>query len=79
MTFKAYNQVRILESAGVTYYNFGALKQGRKKLADFYQSDKITTSQRDILEKAGCIIRGSFKEYAPELKSVMILFPMQRA
>lgn len=79
MTFKAYNQVRILETAGVSYYNYGAIKEGRKKLADFYQCDKLTSSQLDILKSKGCIIKESFKQYAPELKSALILFPMKRA
>jgi hypothetical protein len=67
-------QVRLILDAGLSYYDFGTIKQGRKKLYDYYKTDKITHDQKEFLESKGAIIKLSYCQYAPEIKSTLICF-----
>lgn len=69
-----HNQLKVLRDLGVTYHNFGTIKLGRKKLHDYYEADSVTIEQEKELINQGVILRGCRKQYAPELKSVLICF-----
>lgn len=71
---KGIKQVHIVLEAGISYYEFGTIKQGRKKLYDYYKTDKITQQQKEFLESNGAIIKLSYCQYAPEIKSALICF-----
>ena len=67
--------VHALESVGVTYHAFGMIKNGRKKVADYYKTDKLTSVQLDALRAMGLEVRTCSPEYAPEIKNPIICFP----
>jgi hypothetical protein len=72
---QAMRQITVLNNNNLSYYDFGIIKQGKKKLFNYYKVDKITLEQKQSLEHAGCVIKGCSPQYAPEIKSVLICFP----
>lgn len=72
---KAFTQVQLLNNMGLNYFDFGVIKQGRKKLFDYFKTDKINAAQIEVLQNAGCVIKYSRPQYAPELISALICFP----
>jgi hypothetical protein len=74
---KYFKQVKLLTDLGISYYDFGTIKEDNKKTHDFYQTDRITEKQKYELELKGVEVLTSFKEYAPELKSALICFPVK--
>lgn len=69
-----FSQIKLMNSAGVSYYNYGTQRDGRKKLFDWYMVDTIGPEQKAMLEKCGATIRGARSEYAPELNRVLVCF-----
>lgn len=69
-----WNQIKIMQSAGVSYFNYGTKRNGRKKLFDWYATDPISENQKRILESGGATIRCTVSEYAPELRRVLVCF-----
>lgn len=69
-----WNQIKLMQSAGVSYYDFGTHRLNGKKLYDWYKTDSLTDRQIDILLKGGATLRGVTSEYAPELKKVLVCF-----
>jgi hypothetical protein len=72
---QAMREISIMNGLNISYFDYGLIKQGRKKLFNYYKTDKISAEQKHALEKAGCTIKGAFCEYAPEIRSVLICFP----
>ena len=66
-----------LYSAGVSYHDYGTIKQGKTALFTYFKADKITDTQLAAI-KAFCPdvqVKGLRSQYAPELTSVAICFP----
>ena len=74
---KYFKQVKLLTDLGISYYEYGTVKKDNKKTHDYYKTDKITDKQKDELELKGVEVLTSFKQYAPELKSALICFPVK--
>lgn len=77
MSYRITMAPSFLHKLGVNYYETGTLKKGGVKLFDYYRADSITTQQKAEILKWCKDARffNSAREYAPELRSVMIAFP----
>ena len=66
-----------LYRAGVSYHAFGTIKQGNAAMFDYFKCDKLTAEQAATLRQycPDMQVRTASPMYAPELKSVAILFP----
>lgn len=66
-----------LYRAGVSYHAYGTIKQGTKALFNYFKADNITDSQIVALREycPDMQVTGMRSEYAPELRSVCIMFP----
>lgn len=69
------DQIRVMNNAGVSYFNFGTQRDGRKKLFDWYMTDKLTGEQVAQLQRHGATVRGTRSEYAPEIQRAIVCFP----
>ena len=76
---KYFYQVQSLNKLGVSYFEFGTIKQGRIKLYDYYKTDRLTPIQKNELIKLGCKIYKVGSTYAPEIIKAAICFPTKRA
>jgi hypothetical protein len=72
------SQIRLMQSAGVSYFNYGTQRDGRKKLFDWYMTDPLSAEQKANLEKGGATIRGVKSEYAPEMQRALVCFDKKR-
>lgn len=68
------DQIRVMNNARVSYFNFGTQRNGRKKLFDWYMTDKLSADQVQQLEAAGAHVRGTRSEYAPEIQRAVVCF-----
>lgn len=66
-----------LYRAGVSYYAYGTIKQGKTALFNYYKADKVTDAQLEALREycPDVQVKGARSEYAPELRSVLVCFP----
>ena len=66
---------------GISYYDFGAIKNGRKKVADYFKTDRLTEDQRAAIVAAipPAYFLGAAPQYAPEIRRVLICIPAGRA
>lgn len=77
MNYQITKAPSFLYGIGVRYYETGVLHKNGIRLFDYYKVDSVSANQKaDILKWCkDARFFNSAKEYAPELKSVMICFP----
>ena len=66
-----------LYRAGVSYHDFGTIKQGKTALFNYYKCDKVTDEQLATIRQycPDVQLKGVRSQYAPELRSVIVCFP----
>jgi hypothetical protein len=66
-----------LYRAGVSYHDFGTIKQGKTALFNYYKCDKVTDEQLATIRQycPDVRLKGVRSQYAPELRSVIVCFP----
>ena len=68
-----------LDSIGITYHGYGTIthEPTKTKIFDYYDCDKLTDKQIEILKQSVKNMRivTSAPSYAPELKSYKLCFP----
>jgi hypothetical protein len=71
-----FEQAPALYHNGISYHAYGALKEGRKIVARWFKSNKVTKEQRKALQALddSVYFMPSSPEYAPETKNVLICF-----
>lgn len=69
-----WSQIKLMQLAGVSYYDYGTHRVKGKKLFDWYKTDPLTEAQIEILQKGGATIRGIGSIYAPELRRALVCF-----
>lgn len=77
LPYKAGLMASTLYKAGVSYHDYGTIKQGKTALFTYFKADRITDTQLAAI-KAFCPdvqVKGLRSQYAPELTSVAICFP----
>jgi len=77
LSYKINEAASRLYRAGVSYYDYGTIKQGKTALFDYYKSDKVTDEQLAIIRQycPDVQVKGVRSEYAPELRAVIVCFP----
>lgn len=68
----------LMHKLGVSYFAYGTIKNGRKKIADYYKlCSPISDNQLNQLkEYFPAITTGkSVSQYAPELKQAVLILP----
>ena len=77
LPYKISDAARQLYRAGVSYHDYGTIKQGSTALFNYYKCDKVTEGQLATIRQycPDVQVKGIRSEYAPEIKSVAICFP----
>lgn len=77
LPYKKALEASTLYKTGVIYHAYGVIKQGKTALFDYYKADSITEEQIATLKQfcPDLQVKGMRSEYAPELRSVCIMFP----
>jgi len=70
-----------MSQSGATWYERGTLSTGHGRakvhLYNYYRCDKLSDEQRERIRAIFPLVEffGASKQYAPELRSVMVAFP----
>ncbi len=77
MKYKINDAANRLYSAGINYYDYGTIKQGKTALFNYYKCDKVTEDQLATIRQycPDVQVKGARSQYAPELRSVLVCFP----
>lgn len=77
LPYKKALEAATLYKTGVSYHAFGVIKQGKSAMFDYYKADSITEDQIATLKQfcPDMQVAGMRSQYAPELRSVCIMFP----
>lgn len=67
-----------LYSVGVNYHEFGTIKQGKKKVFDYFKAERLTDNQKSLILESipNCEFKTSSHQYAPEIKRALICIPV---
>lgn len=74
-----FEQASTLYKLGVSYHAYGDIKDGRKIVARWFKSDKVTAEQKEALQAldGSVYFISASPEYAPEIKNVLVCFKTQ--
>lgn len=77
LPYKKALEASTLYKAGVNYHAYGVLKVHKTAMFDYYKADKVTEEQQKLIREfcKDVQFKGVRSEYAPELRSVCIMFP----
>lgn len=77
---KTFELMRLFEKSGFSFYSFGTIKEGKKKIADFYKGDLTPKIKQKLIEHVPNVyFLNSQKQFAPEIKENLVCIPVKKS